>query len=191
MLTRIFAITKILIQYLQAKHVFAGAKGSPQKSETMIIKDVISETTEAIELKLHKLYFKFALGLVAVGLLAYGVIRLIWYFENYLLLNYGQNSAVWFVAGLLAVTALGMVYGKFLMDKLSHEKKKLNQKNADREAALEAAEPGFFATPEKVLHQLFVGFLDGFHKPTRQSLQIENQASRTLTDVNHLRSASH
>ncbi len=181
MLTRFIALANMALQFLQAKHVFTGTKSPSRQGEATMIKEVINETTASIELKLHKLYFKMAVGLLAVGVLGYGVVRLIWYIENYLLLNYGQNFAIWFVAGIVVVTALAMVYGKYAMDKVSIEKKKLNREKAELEAAMEAEEPGFFAAPEKILHQAFVGFLDGFQKPIRRRLEIP--AGQSLSDV--------
>lgn len=206
MLTRFIAIADVVIQYLQAKHVFTDTRKTSGQSEATMIKEVINETTASIELKLHNLYFKLALGLVAVGVLAYGVVRLIWHFESYLFLNYGQNFAVWFIAGIVVVTALAMVYGKYMMDRASKEKKKFNQEKADHESALEAAEPGFFAMPERLLHQVFVGFIDGFQKPRQRHREVPT--GNSLSDVgrvddleyrqhvetlklDHLRSASH
>ena len=88
MMTRFIALANFLLQFTQVKQVIKkvliGTTDSFQKNEATMIKDVISETTASIELKLNKLYFKLALGLVMVGVLAYGVIRLIWYFESYL-----------------------------------------------------------------------------------------------------------
>ena len=177
MMTRFIALANFLLQFTQVKQVIKkvliGTTDSFQKNEATMIKDVISETTASIELKLNKLYFKLALGLVMVGVLAYGVIRLIWYFESYLSLNYGENYAILLLTVIVAAVSLQMIYAKYVMDKDSRDKRELNLENVQRDATLLQHEPGIFAAPEKLLHQAVLGFLDGFTNSNRKMAQLQ------------------
>ena len=81
-------------------------------SNAPLMKDVISDTTEAFEKKLNHLIFKLAIGLMLIGVLTYAVIRLIWYLEGYLFLNYGENYAVLLLFGIAALFVIPIIFQK-------------------------------------------------------------------------------
>lgn len=152
----------LVLQFLKTNHFFSNQEPSqPNKGKTMI-KDIIEETTISIESKITGLFFSLLAGLTITAVLAYGVIKLIWYFEGYLLLNYGTSYAVFFICAVVAIAVAPLVYTKYYYsakaEELEHQRKVATELvHAPQRGGL----GDIMAMPEKIMHQAFMGFLDG------------------------------
>lgn len=164
------------LQFLQAKKFFNKRHHNTQPNKgTTMIKDIIDETTASIESKLTGMIFGIAAGLTITAVLAYAVIKLIWYFESYLALNYGTEYAIFFVIGIVAVALAPLIYVKAHYAAIV-ARNQLKAAEKDIQPKHQSGLGDVLAVPEKIVQQAFMGFLDGLATRRAKSRSVLQDA---------------
>jgi hypothetical protein len=144
------------------------------EDDTMF-KAIINEAKASIESKMTGFFLILFAGLTLTAILSYGLIKLIWYFEAYLVLNYGLIYAVSFVGVVVVLSAVPFLFIKYgPSGELDHEVVSNNDQSAPSQP-VEIIEE-VMALPDKILYQAFTGFMQGLRtsKPNVEHPSIEN-----------------